>query len=283
MDEWFLETADGIGRLYVREVGQTGPVVIGLHGGPGAEHSDLLAPVSALGDHYRFVLYDQRGCLRSPVEVVDETTISFEKQLADLESLWGELGERRIGLLGHSSGAVLAMAYLARHPRLVDRLVLVGAPSMSDADQVGRRRRALLDRPEVQAELAKHGLDVAAPNARQRTTIGRIRFAGINLYDVSQWSSQDWSGNLHYRPRIGELVSRSTPDGTDLLAALAALDRPVHVILGEHDFVDPGGERWRQLAERTPNLHLHVVPNAAHFPWIDQPTRFTDVLRSALA
>lgn len=290
MDQWLLETADGAGRLYVCEVGSSGPTVIGLHGGPGAEHGDLLSPVSMQSDRHRFVLYDQRGCLRSPMPVVDETTVSFEKQLEDLESLRIELGERRIGLLGHSAGAALAMSYLTRHPRRVDRLVLVGAPKpptsateQTVAERLPERRRALLERPEVQAELAKHGLDGDAPNARQRTVIGRIRFAGASLYDVSRWSTPSWPGNLHYRPRIGELVSRNTPDGADHLAALAAHERPVHVIVGDHDFVDPGGELWQRQAERTPGLHVHVLPNAGHFPWIDQPAGFADVLRSALA
>lgn len=68
--QWYMKTADDVVH-YVAEHGiesRPGNVVVVLHGGWGAEHSYLLPAVRPLGHEYKFVLYDQRGSLRSPVK-----------------------------------------------------------------------------------------------------------------------------------------------------------------------------------------------------------------------
>jgi pimeloyl-ACP methyl ester carboxylesterase len=57
--EWYLPI-DGGRRLSVREIGRTGPVVIVLHGGFGAEYSYLIELLKSLAGKYHLVFYDQR-------------------------------------------------------------------------------------------------------------------------------------------------------------------------------------------------------------------------------
>src|SRR5690606_14264497 len=130
-EEWYLWTDDGA-RLYVTEFGRAaaaGDTVIVLHGGWGAEHSYLLSALAPLGDRYRFVLYDQRGSLRSPAP---DSTIAYERMVADLDALREEIGLGRVTLLGHSMGTVLASFYLAEHPDRVHGLVFTGPVSPVD-------------------------------------------------------------------------------------------------------------------------------------------------------
>src|SRR5205085_12696322 len=71
---------------------------------------------------YRFVLYDQRGSLRSPAP---DSSITLAAMVADLDQLRHDLGLQRVTLLGHSMGNTLAYAYLAAHPDRVRGLVLM--------------------------------------------------------------------------------------------------------------------------------------------------------------
>jgi pimeloyl-ACP methyl ester carboxylesterase len=124
-EQWYARVGDGH-RTYVYEVGRAeaaGDTVVVLHGGWGAEHAYLLDPLLPLADRTRFVLYDQRGSLRSPAP---DSTISIGRLVADLEALREDLGLDRMTLAAHSMGNHLAYAYLAAHPERVRGLVLVG-------------------------------------------------------------------------------------------------------------------------------------------------------------
>ncbi|WP_156448433.1 alpha/beta fold hydrolase, partial [Mycobacterium sp. NAZ190054] len=73
---------------------------------------------------HRFIRYDERGCGLSDWEV---GAFTFADWVADLESVVEAVGLQRFPLLGVSQGGAVAVAYAARHPDRVSRLVLCGA------------------------------------------------------------------------------------------------------------------------------------------------------------
>jgi len=98
------------------------PVVIAIHGGPGADYRSMLS-LQTLSDHYFVVFYDQRGTGLSPR--VNPQEITLASALTDLDSIVDYYGHgRKVNLVGHSWGAMLASAYLGRHPEKVDHAVL---------------------------------------------------------------------------------------------------------------------------------------------------------------
>src|SRR5215204_6021238 len=118
-EEWDYVADDGV-RHYVIEFGR-GDTVVVLHGGWGGEHSGLIDAVRPLSDRFHFVLYDQRGSLRS---AAPESTIAVDRLVRDLDGLRRQLRQERIALLAHSMGSALGYAYLAGHPDRVRGLVL---------------------------------------------------------------------------------------------------------------------------------------------------------------
>jgi pimeloyl-ACP methyl ester carboxylesterase/DNA-binding CsgD family transcriptional regulator len=76
-----------------------------------------------LGRHHTVVRYDERGCGLSDRDVDD---LSFEAWVEDLESVVDAAKLERFPLLGVSQGGPIAIAYAARHPERVSRLVLYG-------------------------------------------------------------------------------------------------------------------------------------------------------------
>lgn len=105
------------------------PVAIVVHGGPGVDYRNLL-PLKALADEFRVVFYDQRGSGLSPR--VDDEQLTYESALADLEALVDRYcAGRKVRLIGHSWGAMLASGYLGRHPGKVDRIVLAEPPALA--------------------------------------------------------------------------------------------------------------------------------------------------------
>lgn len=128
---------------------------------------DLTSPVwghvlEMLSSGHTLVRYDQRGTGLSDREVEQ---VSFELWLQDLETVIDAAGLERFPMLAISQGVSLAIAYTARHPERVSRLVLQGGYAR------GRRKRGggrLLDEEaETQAKLMEIGWGRADPAFRQ--------------------------------------------------------------------------------------------------------------------
>src|SRR3954447_19653988 len=81
--------------------------------------------LEGLGEHHTLIRYDERGCGLSDRDVGDGA-FGLERWVADLETVVAAAGVDRFALLGISQGAALAIAYAARHPERVSRLVLYG-------------------------------------------------------------------------------------------------------------------------------------------------------------
>ncbi|KAI0107270.1 proline-specific peptidase [Nemania sp. FL0031] len=115
--------------------GQSGPALIGLHGGPGAGHK-YLSPLYDLHDQggIPIVLYDQVGCGRSTHfrdKLGDDSFWTFDLFIKELDNLIDHLKLRRVGfsLFGQSWGGMLAGVFAARRPPGLKKLILASAPA----------------------------------------------------------------------------------------------------------------------------------------------------------
>lgn len=115
----------------------------------------------ALGRRRQLVRYDERGNGCSDWAVDD---LSFEAFVTDLETVVDTLGLKRFDLFGISQGCAVSIAYAARHPQRVSRLILLGGYAAgwrhsADADEIARREAAIT--------LARHGWGQENPVYRQ--------------------------------------------------------------------------------------------------------------------
>ena len=295
-EEWYLWTDDGV-RHYVREFGR-GDTVVVLHGGFGAEHSYLIDAVAPLAEQYHFVLYDQRGSLRSPAP---DSTITLDRLVEDLDELREELRLEELTLLGHSIGATLTYDYLAAHPGRVRGLVLIGPVLPGDSPEAiatlggdTARVRAATEawrsaaEARIAEEIAEEGLNRDSLSSKERTYKWRIRFAGFNTYHVERWREVE-GGQAFYTSGVIRALRQNEPEGVwaeRIRTARRALNEfagPVRVILGEYDFItDPGGNVWPHVVGRLKDADLVVLEEAGHNAWIDQPEEFRNALNQAL-
>ena len=111
--------------IYVEESGNSsGQPILFLHGGPGGgtgpKQRRFFDP-----DHYRIILFDQRGCGQSSPagEIVNNTTNDL---INDIETIRKHLNIEKWFLFGGSWGSTLALAYFVKFPALVKGLILRG-------------------------------------------------------------------------------------------------------------------------------------------------------------
>lgn len=118
-------SADEIHTLYWEQSGNPeGVPVVLLHGGPGAGaspmHRRFFDP-----DHYRIIIFDQRGAGRSaPLGSIENNTT--QHLIDDIEKLRKHLNVEKWHLFGGSWGSTLAMLYAIQHPSRCISLIMRG-------------------------------------------------------------------------------------------------------------------------------------------------------------
>ncbi|HLQ57983.1 MAG TPA: alpha/beta fold hydrolase [Gemmatimonadales bacterium] len=209
-------------RLLSRRVG-AGPLVVVLHGGPGASHDYLRPQYDLLAQGRSLLYYDQRGGGQSPVS--RDTPVGWREHVADLEVIRAQLGLERLTVCGYSWGGLLAVLYFLEHPERVERLALVSPASITAEyrrqfeDEFARRMAA----PEIKHErdaLRAGGLRERDPAAYQRRAF-ELSVAGyfrdfhdatnLTAFRVTARTQQavwDSLGNYDLRPQLRDIASR---------------------------------------------------------------------------
>ena len=99
------------------------PVLLLLHGGPGADHSIYRPAYSALADIAQIVYLDHRGNGRS--EDGREERWNLAQWGDDVRAFCDALGIANPIVLGASFGGMVALAYATRHPDHPSKLILI--------------------------------------------------------------------------------------------------------------------------------------------------------------
>ncbi len=123
-DADWLSVGDGH-HLYVETCGrEDGEPVVVLHGGPGGGVHPLMRRYFD-PDHWRVILFDQRGAGQSRPHTRLEAN-NTDALIEDMEKLRKHLGVKKWWLFGGSWGSTLALLYAQRYPEHCLGLMLRG-------------------------------------------------------------------------------------------------------------------------------------------------------------
>lgn len=121
-EEFQFSTSDST-ELYVKKAGM-GPICIFVHGGPGAwSKSFEMMGGNALENHFTMVYYDQRGSGRS----ANAEDYSLDRMVQDIDEIRMHLGSKKVFLLSHSFGGVIAANYALNYPKNIRGLMLANS------------------------------------------------------------------------------------------------------------------------------------------------------------
>jgi proline iminopeptidase len=236
---------------------------------------------------YRVIYADQRGAGRSPAE---DGTLSVEALGNDVLSILDALEVPKATLLAHGFGAMVAAATFARAPERTERLVLVNPwvdmPALAASLQREAARLAGDDEPRSDSdEQPQSGLSPAEIVAQAGREVG-----GKRLFDALLFSKTSSRLRLEHADAEGFANLQSGAPGADenddlwsLRADLTPLQQrpvPTAVFVGQQD-----KSCYPAQAERVLSALPHALFSlleSAHYPWLDDPETFTDLLQQAL-
>ena len=225
-----------------------------------------------LSRHHRLVRSDERGCGLSDSEI---EALSLETKVADLEAVVDACGLDRFGLLGVSGGGPASVAYAARHPDRVSRLVLYGAFArgrMVRARTIEERREA-----ELMVDLAELGWGRDDPAFRH---VFALQFMPNGTPE--QWSAFDELQRRTASPANAARIMAATMQ-LDVVELAPLVTAPTLVIHARGDRRIPL-EEGRRLAALIPDSRLVILDSSNHILQRDEPAweRFVDELHAFL-
>jgi pimeloyl-ACP methyl ester carboxylesterase len=244
-----------------------------LHGFTSHAHSwDGLA--QAMRERYRVLALDQRGHGQTDWA----TDYHPMRRVEDMEAFVSALGLERFVLVGLSMGGRAAFQYAARHPQLVERLVIVDiAPEGSAAGMsrisAGLRAPDVFDDPSDAYVLARR----ANPRPPDEALRARTEHA------LMQRADGKWTFRYDVALRNGS-GARVTPTAAEIAAdweALKNITAPTLLVRGaSSDILSP--ELAQRMVETIPQCRLVTVQDSGHSVPLDNPTGFLDAVRGFL-
>ena len=271
--------SDGVQVAYY-ETGSGLPLLL-INGGPGfpAQHFGPLAHQLASRLQMRVIRFDQRGTGRSTLDVVSNETLSLALMVHDIEALRRSLGIDGWVVMGHSFGAVLAMAYAAEH-RTAVRTLILSAPAgvdLSYAPTLQANIHSRLTAEENTAlELAQSG---SSPTYERQLEVLSILLSAY-VRDKAHLPSLRRAviDSRVYVPAVGALVmSNLARDNHDLRPGLARLGVPTLILQGDEDPL--GLETALEVHHAISSSELVIIPNASHYGWLDNPQAYFAAVR----
>jgi pimeloyl-ACP methyl ester carboxylesterase len=245
----------------------SGPPVVMLHGNPSWSfyYRNL---VMALRDRYRCIVPDHIGCGLSDKPGDDRYDYTLARRVDDLERLIDSLAiTKNITLVLHDWGGMIGMAWAARHPGRIARLVIMNTAAfhIPEGKKFPLPLRLCRD-TRLGALLVRGGnafsLAASFVGCKRHPMLGKLRKAYRLPYD-------SWQNRIATLRFVQDIPLAPGDRNYELVSAVAAgLERfrelPMSILWGERDFVFDRHflAEWQR---RFPAAEVHSFADAGHY------------------
>ena len=260
--------------VQVREYGTFGPLVIVLHGGPGAP-GGMASVARGLAGSFRVLEPLQRGS--------GGETLTVARHVADLHELVeSRCGDESPALVGHSWGAMLALAYAAAHPGRAISVALIGCGTFDPAARARFR--------EIQDERMDEGLRRRMARLSEEFADPDERLRALGDLIEPLYSYDPIPDDHQHEPVDGRAFQETWDDMVRLQEegvyppSFTAIDVPVIMLHGAFD-PHPGRMIRASLEPHITQLEYREWERCGHEPWRERAVRdeFFDALREWLS
>lgn len=243
------------------------PVVLCLHG-LGSSADGYRAQLAGLSADFLVVAWNAPGFgASSQIEARD---IHVDDYAIALEAFLRANGiERLAALVGSSWGSIVAVAFAARFPDLVERLVL-SAPSRALGHLSGAQRE-----DELSSRLQVADISIAVSRAEVADRLVAPQAPAAVRRHVERL--RDAMTTFGWRQAIRSLFSVSVPE------IVPAVRCRMDLLVGAEDRIAPYQQAARLIHEAVPRARLHWFDGCGHILKLEAPQKFNVIVRAAAA
>lgn len=264
--------------IYYQTFGTGQPVLI-INGGPGLDSAGFEPVAKAIAvQGFQSILFDQRGTGRSPLADINADNIQLALMVQDIEQLRQHLQHDKLIILGHSFGGMLGAAYAAKYPQHVQKLIFSssGGLDLQFRDQIAERLLNNLNL-EQQIKMQMYQLRQRSGDDSESTR-DKLAQLRANAYVIDKTKAPLIAARLKVvNMTINSLVFADLDRmHFDLKQQFKTFKAPVLVLQGEKDIISV--DTAKTIAGSFNNARLVLMPDCAHYGWLDQPQLYYNAL-----
>lgn len=303
IDESGFVRIGGIGQwISIRGEDRTNPVLLEIHGGPGAASSPYGARTREWEKHFTLVRWDMRGAgltFARGGAAAQGGPVTFDRLYEDALEVTRYVLDRmqveRVVLLPSSFGTVFGLRLARNHPELYSAYVGTDQ-NVQEAGRDTSAYRATLERLRASgktkqaAAIEAIGSDSARWTPAQRASYDKM-CAGSDPLTLDTVKKvvlgSMWLSPLYTLGRVkayfqGQAFSETVTAGTagfDDWADGTRFEIPFFVFQGALDVITPAARAKAYFdAVEAPVKGFELIEEASHFAWVRRPERFLELL-----
>jgi 4,5:9,10-diseco-3-hydroxy-5,9,17-trioxoandrosta-1(10),2-diene-4-oate hydrolase len=256
-------------KLHYLEAGRGAPVVL-LHG-LGGDGSRWAPNIDPLAKDFHVLALDQIGFGQSDKPLANYHTGMLSEFLVGFLK---EVGVQKASLVGNSMGAGVALYTAAKHPQVVDRIVLADG---------GGFRSPTAGAPAPPTPEALHRRQIQNSVTREETR----EFFRILFHDKSLVTDRMVDDQLQMRLRSAFTITKIQEAGEKGIGSLTEADvravkAPTLVVWGKYDeLANPAGAD--RLEKTIPGSKKVIIDNCGHMPQLEKADEFNRLVREFLS
>lgn len=265
------------GAIFCTTHGDGVPMLVA--GGIHLDHGYLRPWLDPLGESAELAFIDLPGTGRSREGAAVEA-LEHADWADAIDRVREGLGHDRALMFGHSYGGYLALEYALRHPDRLRGLVLCAtAPAFDYAEAALATAQAMGEPDRFDAlvgALSGPIADDAALGDVWRTILPLY----FHRYDPD--AARDMDERTSYSAAAFNRAFFACLPRYDVTDRLSEIDAPTLVLAGRHDWIAPPDHGAERLHAGLPRSERVVFERSGHFPFVEEPERFTAVVREWL-
>jgi len=235
-----------------------------------------------LKQRIRFVYVDFKNSwnAESPGNV---EKITMDYLVDEVDQVRRALGLDKVCVFGHSATGFIAVEYALRHPDRVSHSILVAVEPYFTREYQKIHDAFWETDASADRKAVKRRLDERLPNEtlaslspRDAFAMRYVRNGPKYFYDASYDFAWLWLGRQFSAELIARYVTTIAANW-DPRPRLARNTVPTFLALGRYDYNVPP-VTWDNSLRSTPRLTTHVFDRSGHFPMLEEPALFDDVL-----
>lgn len=268
--------------------------IVYIHGGPrgNATLFEGTVAMDLAKQGFYVIVYDRRGEGRSADPAAK---VTFPEAFDDLNALIKQYGLKKVNLLGHSFGGILATLYADAFAEKVDRLILVGAlfaqqqtydhilstgtklaAEKKDADIISKIS-AIRSLDKQSAQYRKQTYEVASHFGFFKMPFPTEESKSVNQqYENSNFSKanirNDQAPLLFYKNE-----SRVNIDTKPILKDILRKGVKVSAIYGLQDGIF-SKKQVSDIRNLVSTKNFYPIENCSHYPFVDQRSEFLQTI-----
>lgn len=212
----------------------------------------------------------------------------------DINCLANYLGLERFAVLGWSGGGVFALSYCAYNPKLVTKLVLVGAPSLPFDVSTAHNMplaRYIMKLPYVgelaMRQLSRQLLKAKGDKAFLATPQGKQLLHGASKSDLAFFNNQEWVSEIY--KSMAEAFHQGNQGVKTVVEEhqifIKEWDLPFSAINGANVWIWHGAQDLTcrvnnayEIAKKIPNVTLEIFPDSGHCVMFEHVDKLATIL-----